>query len=195
MKDEGSTNSESDAYNSCMPLARESLVNIQRNNELVAPACPPSPGQLGMRNTTAIRPKETEPVSPLPCSFHEANGQCHLREANDQVMADIVSEIASSGCFGVSGQMPHMSTDSDVDTALIASDRMASREAPAKHHLPTRAPNPEPWKPSELAGKLIDSQQNLDDVTVAMLRAESGAAEQSNGSLMPASDRPQSPEP
>merc|ERR1712008_564336 len=95
-----------------------------------------------------------------------------------------------------SGEMPHMSADSDVDTELLASDRMASREAPSKHHLPTRAPNPEPWKPSELAGKLIESQEYLDDdVTWAMLKAESGAAEQSKGSLMPAIDRPQNPEP
>merc|ERR1740123_95114 len=73
---------------------------------------------------------------------------------------------------------------------------MTSREAPSKHHLPTRAPNPEPWKPSELADKLMESQENLDDdVTAEMLRAEPGAAEQSNGLLMPAIDRPQNPEP
>jgi len=199
LEDEGSGRSDSDVCTMRMPIARKSFVDIQFNNELIAPACSASPGHVGMEGAT--RPKNPEPVSPIPC---------HLHEANDEVMADklvdvavdapgnVASEVPSSACSGVRSQMPHMSTDSDVDAEMLASGRVASKEAPSDHLLPIRAPNPEPWKPSELASKLdiIESQENLDgDVCAAMLRAEPGAAEHCNGSLMPAVDRPQNPEP
>jgi len=184
MEEEGSGKSESEEYNLPMPIVRGSFVDIQLNEELMAPAS---------------RPKDPEPATPRPCHL-QANSQVMADELVDVVVeepSNIASEVASSACSGVRGQMHQTSADSSIDTEMLAPGRMAPQEA-TSDYLPTRAPNPEPWKPSEFARgfHVTESQENLDgDLSAAMLRAESRTAGQPNGPLMPAIDRPQNPEP
>jgi len=208
-EDESSLKSESNVLHWRTPVTRSSYVDIQLNNELLASACSLCPEPCETGSATPMRPSNPEPMSPSPCLIHRANNYCHIHEANGQVMAcgwvnaveeagEFASEAPTPACSGARSPLPHTSADTDIDNEMLASGRIPSKEAKSDQHLPTRAPNPEPWKPSELASGLhvTGSQENLDaDLSAAMLRAESRAAEQSNVTLVPAVARPENPEP